>query len=381
MSDFLSNQLLEGARNCVVGCGLIERGQNVLILNMINDTANLVDEGAVHALATVCQQQGAKTQILWTSGMEKGWWDTVPPIVLGAFRASDIVINNTMAIGRPLKPIREAMFKHGVTMIRNMATTAGVLASEWARFPFALSDEITKRTGEVIERGSTWRVVHRNGTDITGKFGRPSPTQSGFTKYNTYRRETRNRPFPQGCCIPITSLEANGVIVFERSLPWEARHVGIGELRFDPVRVTVENNRMVNFEGGREAGALRNFFEETSKHIGEDAWNLSSFHSGIHPKAKIYEAPEKNPDFWHRAVHNNPGVMHFHLGGSKLKEDYDYPFMFHISVEVDNATIFVDGEKLWDAGHLTVLDDPEVKQLASNFGDPKELLRQVALRH
>ena len=84
-----------------------------------------------------------------------------------------------------------------------------------------------------------------------------------------------------------------------------------------------------------------------------------------------------NPDLWHRIEHNSPRVMHFHLGGSKVKPDFDYPFMFHISVELVNATIYVDGEKLSDAGHLTVLDNPEIRKLAAQYGDPDEVLRQV----
>ncbi len=110
-----SNQLLEGARNCILNCGNVGRGMNVLILNMINDLGNPVDETAVHALATVAQEAGANVQILWTTGMEKGWWSDVPPIVGGAFSAADLVINNTLSIGRPLKAVRELMFGKGIS--------------------------------------------------------------------------------------------------------------------------------------------------------------------------------------------------------------------------------------------------------------------------
>jgi 2,5-dihydroxypyridine 5,6-dioxygenase len=380
MGNYYSNQLLAGVNNCLFNCGKIKAGDNVLILSLIDDRYNPVDDEVVKAMAMTAQLAGAKVQILWTSGMEKFWWDEVPPIVLGAFGAADLVINNTIAIGRPLKAVRSLMFGKGIAMIRNMATTIDVMSSEWARFPFQLSDEITRRVGEVVERGHTWRVVHPNGTDIGGKFGRPSPTQSGFSAYNILRAESKNRPFPQGNHVPVTVVESDGIIVTERTLPWEARHMGISEIKFSrPMKVTVENNKMTNFEGGSEAEAVKKFFGGVAAHIGEDAWNLSSLHSGIHPKANMYESPETNPDMWHRAEHNNPSVMHFHLGGSKVKPDFDYPFMWHISVELENATIYVDGEKLSDAGHLTVLEDPELRTIAAQYGDPDELLRQVRL--
>ncbi|HWB38402.1 MAG TPA: hypothetical protein VHA75_20490, partial [Rugosimonospora sp.] len=66
-----SNNLLAGARNCVVGCGAVNEGMNVLILNLTNDPLCPVDEMAVQALATVCQEVGARPQVLWATGMEK----------------------------------------------------------------------------------------------------------------------------------------------------------------------------------------------------------------------------------------------------------------------------------------------------------------------
>jgi hypothetical protein len=348
----------------------------VLILSLTDSRADHVEEKAVHALASVCQDVGARPQVLWATGMEKGWWDDPSPIVLGAFGQADLVINNTISIGRPLKAVRELMFGKGISMVRNMATTVDILASAWARFPFELSDEITRRAGVRLDAATQYRVVHPNGTDITGELGRPSPTQSGISTYGTRRRNTRNRPFPQGAHSPTTSRHANGVIVFDRSIPWESRHLGLPEVKWDgPVKVTVADNRMVHVEGGREADALRSFFEETERHIGPDAWNLSSFHGGIHPKAGVAMAPETNPSLWHRAKHNHPSVFHFHLGGSKEVEGYDYPYMWHISVEIDAPTVYLDGVPLYEGGRLTVYDDPEIRALAATFGDPDELLR------
>ena len=280
-----SNQLLEGARNCVLECGGVSEGMNVLILNLINDKSNPVDDLAVHALATICQEVGAKPQILWATGMEKGWWDDPSPIVLGAFRESDLVINNTVSIGRPLRAVREIMFGKGVPQIRNMASTVEVLSSPWARIPFALTDEIIRTAGARLDGASSWRVVSPNGTDIAGTFAPPSATQSGISKYATRRKDTKNRPFPQGCLTPVTSVGANGVIVTDRMPPWEARHVGAGEVSFEqPLRVTIENNRMVNFEGGPEAEKFRKFFAQMAGHIGEDAWNLAPSTPGSTPR-------------------------------------------------------------------------------------------------
>lgn len=371
-----SNATLLAACNCVLACGGAAEGMQVLILNLVDDKSKVVEENAVQALATVCQEVGAHPQVLWATGMEKGWWDDPSPIVLGAFSKADLVINNTLAIGWPLKATRELMFGKGIAMARNMATTVDILSSEWGRFPFELSDEITRRVGERLDAASQYWVAHPNDTDFTGLLGRPSATQSGLTTYGTKRRNTRNRPFPQGAFSPTTSRAAKGIIVFNRSIPWESSHLGLPELQWDAsVQVTVENNRMVHIEGGYEASQLRRFFEETAKHIGLDAWNLSSFHGGINPKAGVQIPPELNSAQWHRGKHNHPSVFHFHLGGSKEVEGYDYPYMWHISVEVDTPTVYLDGEPLVESGRLAVYDNPEIRSLASSFGDPYELLR------
>lgn len=378
---YFSNQLLVGARNCVINCGGVESGMNVLILSLVGDKSNPAEDQAVHALATVCQEVGAHPQILWATGMEKGWWDEPSPIVVGAFRSADVVINNTISIGRPLKVIRESMFKSGVTMIRNMATTADVLASEWATFPFQLSDEITHRIGARIEAGERWRVTHPNGTDVQGRIAAPPTVGTGVRHYGEYRRESRNRPFPQGCFNPMSTTEAEGVLIFDRTLPWEARHIGVGELKFtEPIHVTIQDNKMVHFEGGPEATAYRRFYEELLPYLGEDAWNVSGWHAGVHPKARIQIMAQENPDFWHRAVHNNTSVVHFHLGG-RIDKEYNYAYMWHLSNELDGATVYIDGEKLYDAGHLTVLDEPSFRSFAAQFGDVDDLCREVEFLH
>jgi hypothetical protein len=376
---YFSTQLMDGARNCAVNCGGVQEGTNVLILSLTADRSAPVDDLAVQALSAACLEAGAKPQILWGTGMEKGWWDTPNPIILGAFAKADLVINNTGHIGRGLRPVRDLMFRQGITMVRNMASTADVLSSEWATFPFELSDEIIYLIGERLDNARTWRVTSRLGTDITGEFGRPSSSLSGFSDYMAHRRKAKNRPFPEGCHVPVTCRNANGVIVTHRTLPVVARRIGVSEFGFEPVRITIENNRAVNFEGGEEAGKLRRLFEELSEGIGEDAWNLSSFHSGVHPKASSTVAPAANPDLWHRPMHNHSASLHFHVGGSKERQEYDYPFMFQISLHVEPASVYLDGELLLDEGRQTVLDDPRLQTAASKWGDPAELLRPLAM--
>ena len=381
-TSLLSPQLLEGARNCVLSCGGIKDGDNVLILNLVDHVYWPTDELAVEALSTVAQEAGAHVEVLWTSGMEKGYWEEVPKITLGAIRSADVVISNTKRIMRPQKAIREVMFKMGITWVRNMCTTAQQLSGEWARFPFELSDEITRWVGERLDQSSSWRVTHPNGTDIQGKTRPPATATVGHKRYGERRRQGKNRPFPQGCFNPFTCAEANGVIVVERCLPAQAKYMGVPLVRFESqVKFTIENTRIVHIEGEREAELIRRFYESVEMTEGEKAWSLAGFHAGINPKARVYESPDRFPEAWVEGPHNNPRVMHFHIGAPGTSEHISAG-MTHISYLVgdlvgDGATIYFDGEKLYDRGHLVALDAPEIREFAAKSGDPDILLAEV----
>ncbi len=382
-TTIFSPQLLEGARNCVLNCGEIKAGDNVLILNLVDHVYWPTDELAVSALAAVAQEAGAHVEVLWTSGMERGYWDTVPRITLGAIQSADVVISNTKTIMRPQKAIRDVMFKRGIVWVRNMCTTAQQLSGEWARFPFELSDEITRCVGERLDQASSWRVTHPNGTDIQGKKGGMPTVTSGFTQRGSRRKEGKNRPFPQGCFNHLTSAEANGVIVVERCLPAQAKYLGVPQVRFEnKVKFTVVNNRIVHIEGGYEAERIRQFYESLQAIEGEGVWSVYGFHAGINPKARVYESPDRFPEAWVEGPHNSCRVLHFHLGAPGIQE-HKSEGMTHISYLVgdlvgEGATVYVDGEKLYNRGHLVVLDTPEIREFAGNFGDPNILLTEVS---
>jgi 2,5-dihydroxypyridine 5,6-dioxygenase len=384
-TGLFSQQLLAGARNCVLGAGGVKPGQKILILNLVDHLYWPTDELAVEILASVAQSAGAEVDVLWTlggpNGMDSGYWDEVPRITLGAIQAADIVISNTKRIMRPQKAIRDAMFQRGVVWVRNMCTTAGQLSSEWARVPVMLTDEIYGRVGTILDSAKTWRVTHPNGTDISGKVGAVSKIGVGLKSHSTRQLKDQNyRVFPQGAHAPVTSEAANGVIILEWMLPAQAKFLRVPQVRFStPLKVTVADNRMVEFEGGPEAEQFKRFYESLVPHLGDDAWNLSGWHAGINPKARLNESPAVFPEAWAEGPHNHPWGLHFHMGGSMTRE-YDYPYMWHVSSFIgERATVYIDDTKLYDGGQLSVLSDPEIRSLAAEYGDPDVLLSTVPL--
>ena len=73
---------------------------------------------------------------------------------------------------------------------------------------------------------------------------------------------------------------------------------------------------------------------------------------------------------------SNPNLLHFGLGNSIAYGGPSFSKTWQV-VFMTQPTLTVDGAPLLDKGHLTVLDDPDVRAVAARYGDPDELLSQV----
>lgn len=116
---------------------------------------------------------------------------------------------------------------------------------------------------------------------------------------------------------------------------------------------------------------------------------LLSVAIGTHPKAvrgeffsPTYYQDQGSYWTWNQGM-RRAGVLHFSCGdplqgryASKKIPEGVAPFKPNCG-HLYFATMTVDGKPLIKNGHLTVLDDPEIRKLASKFGDPDELLKEA----
>jgi hypothetical protein len=102
--------------------------------------------------------------------------------------------------------------------------------------------------------------------------------------------------------------------------------------------------------------------DENSTWLAECMW-------GIHPHASGGGG---------RAA-SNPHLLHLGLGNSIAYGGPTFSRTWQVMF-VQDATLTVDGRPILDAGHLTVLDDPDVRAIASKYGDPDVLLAQMPAR-
>lgn len=365
-------EILLGAKNCVIGCGQIAEGQQVLILNG-PDTDTIASD----AMQVVAELQGADVAVMWLQRLAAGWFESAPRIGVAAFEAADVVINNGQTLTRGHKQIHNAMFEKGVVMVRSYGGDANILRSEWARFPFEVYNEMELRLMKVLKEGKQYRVTDAVGTDVVGDLDGPA----------AHRRDTvlvsrsPYRHFPPGVHPPIRSLNANGLICMRNTYGDAARLFGLPETVFPKaVKLTVENNFVTRIEGGAHADGMKRYFDflERSGTVGHDAYRVTSWHTGMHHMAFSPYPRDLEPRHWSGYCHHHPGYFHFHVGLDP-SEETGVEYMTHAQATVFNPTIWVDGEKVWENGRLTIFDDPDFVALARAHGDPDRLLHYEPL--
>jgi hypothetical protein len=57
--------------------------------------------------------------------------------------------------------------------------------------------------------------------------------------------------------------------------------------------------------------------------------------------------------------------LHFHIGSAPANPNYNfYP---HVTGDIRNATLIVDGRQVYDKGWLCCQDDPEIKAIVAKY--------------
>jgi hypothetical protein len=91
-----SPELIRGCRNLLQSYGGVKEGEEVVILC---EMAPTVEPKVVAIQAATLELMGARPHILWTPRLQRGWWQDLSPVVRGAVREADVVLQNLVTIG------------------------------------------------------------------------------------------------------------------------------------------------------------------------------------------------------------------------------------------------------------------------------------------
>ena len=342
----MDQPIQQGAKNCVVDCARVRKGQHVYIVNEIG----AVEKEVSLVIQEIVEREEAKSIVMWEEAIAKGSSE-VPQPVLEAFTKGDVVISHFPSLKR------EALHSYiqGDTRSRatNRAMSVALLQSEWARFPYDLQLAIIETIDDILAQGKQWRITSPNGTDVTGKCGTSSSTvaQAYFTRGEDDSRASRN--FPGGVHTPLVSAETQGVIVVDHA------NVRGGFRPREPVRIELKDGRVTGIRGGDDAGTIIRELEKTDGYL--DSW-----HAGTNPKTITPVKKDEHPASWWTYAHCSPMVLHFHLGRSHAP----------VNVATFNQTVSVDGRNIYKDGTLAILDDTRIQKAANKLGSPVNLFQQ-----
>jgi hypothetical protein len=370
INDFLDN------------CVRVEAGQEILLLAHVDGLYggdNVVDLDAIGWIQSGIAARGANPTVVWIDEPMKPHAWRIPPAAKAAIRASDLLILNSLDLElEEMVDMKDLAFRDRVPHIRNFATTAPLLCSAWARTPYKLVSEIRHEASLAFVPGLPWEMWDDRGTQMAGvvlpaggsdQGVAAQTTQVFFPTYDVWRHEHGGyyRPWPEWVFPPISMADVNGTCVFDCMLSYWSRFVGISPYFGSPIKVTVENSRMVCIEGGEEAEALKRFLDRMSKTLGDGVYRFDTLHGGVHPQAIV--SPYQCPNVLHRRMieHAHTSNIHVHLGAPDWTPAYNY--WMHLTGDLRTASLRVGDKLMWDKGHLTVLDSPAVKAVAAEYPD------------
>ena len=356
------------AINDMLDFGEVTPGKEVLILAQIDGLYggdNLVDEQAIAWIQAAVQQRGANPSVLWFDEPAKLHEWRIPPIVKGALKGCDVVINNSfdLVIEEQLE-LRKLMHDEGFILLRNFATTAPLLCTPWAQTPSELLAAIRYQASAMFKVGAKWKITDELGTHLEGIIA-PSANPV-YPNYTLLRKEAGPyRPWPEWVFPQIEVSDTSGVFVFDRTLSWWSRYMKVPALFEEPVRLIVDKCRITKIEGGAEATALKSFLKEMSGPFGDAVYDFGAIHCGVHPNAKV--EPHQCPSSEYRRLieHCHSSNLHIHIGAPKPRPDYFY--WLHCTGDTRTATWSVGDSLVLDKGHLTALDHPAVRAIAAKY--------------
>lgn len=373
VSPYRLLDLLPAARNMMDYCQL-SRGEHVAIFA---DT--LIPPLVIQAVLAAVEERGGQPVIVTTQPGGLSWREGAEPprAYKTAMYGSDVVIQLKSVEAQVFPRVQEtAMIEHDVRMLRvPLGNSIEALTQEWALFPFEVMQFITRKiydqwTQDAKTPGNptkTARVTAANGTDLTATYDPRYVIHTGFLFPKLMPGQWNQLC---GATVGIELFkDANGVVVFD-GLHGEEEYKALPPIGSDVVHPLSEpvrwvfKDRRCTIEGGFEAELMRRLVQAG----GEHANILCEIALGVNPKAPISTMPTRHAGVTHYAIGST-------AGRTPTPELETAPV--HTHGHLLDASVWIDDEPIIIDGRLVALDDPDVRAVASKYGDPDDVLREV----
>lgn len=263
--------------------------------------------------------------------------------------------------------------------------TADKFLYSQAGFPYELQRAMDVKQWELLGKARKIHATDPEGVDMTWNF-LPQFIGMMHEEFPGYDIVLAGHlgSFPEFLSPP--EAKANGVIA------GTINHTGT----FPRIVLTLQDNAIVKIDGGGQYGERWKkrleickdvqypgfpakgcgWFEEAA--VGSDVWRVRNLEMADHSGAASWERGRSGVIHWGLGVSRDS----MYLPAVKQWEEKNKPEISgHQHVHTYFTTMdftMADGkvQRIIDKGHLTMLDDPEIRKVAAKYGNPDELLRE-----
>ena len=349
----MNKALLNGARNLLQNCAGASAGDRVLLVGE-QGPGPFFDPRLCDDLAEVCATLDIEsTIVLAEPGIDANHF---PTAVSEAMQATDI----TIFFSRLGDQIRFLDSPGTSTKIMCYTLDRAHLASAFACTDYHVMQRLHDHLLARIKQSETYSIEAPNGTSLTA--AAPGEVDSGQQAATDFSLQL----FPVMIFPPLHFHRLEGQLVLDHFLlSSSTRAYDNSVLPLPtPIKVNVENSRMIGFDGDRELiSQLRNQLERAASITGGDPYRLNSWHTGINPHTFFHGDPYEDLERWGTVAYGSPRYTHIHAAGNDPGD---------VSIQLFDASISFDNETIWDSGRFIYLDSDEIRPLLSD--SERELL-------
>ena len=346
----MSEGIETGARNLLLNCAGAKPGEHILLVGERDDNPYF-DPQLCEDVAGVAQSLGAGTEVILAETVTDA--DHFPGTVSDAMRAADV----TIFFSRLGDQARFVETPGSSRKIMTYTLTRQYLESPFAGIDYRAMKKIHDQLVTDIKASSSYRIETPNGSSVS------APLQHTLDSGSTDVAEFSVELFPVMIFPPVICSALNGQLVIEDFvMSTSVRQYDDSVYYLDsPVATTVEDSRMVHFEG--EAKVIEGL-------RGGDPYQINSWHTGINPYTFFDGDPHDYLERWGTVSYGSPRYTHIHLAGINPGDA-----SFHLM----DASIYFDDNPFWDQGRFVYLDRPEIQALLEP--DQRQLLNSSIVRN
>ncbi len=344
MRDILDDDLRDGARNLLLDCVGMRRGDEVLLVGEDHRRA-FFDANVCQVLATAVRELGGRPHIVIAP--ETDGPENVPDEVAQVMGQVD----HTIFVSRLGDQLRFQEIEGPGTKTMCYLHDIEYLRNAFARVPYGALREVNELLQREIAARQHCRITCPEGTDLSGPVSGDAAVLEDFSV----------RLFPVMIVPPIEAGGLSGRLVLSRWLLSTSTHLYEDSFLTLPVPLVVrlEEGRIVGIDGeAEEVDRVRRHFESVASRSGGEAFRIHSWHAGTNPTTFFHGRAEDDIEKWADMVFGSPRYTHFHACGIAPGD---------VSISLFDTTVTFDGEDFWKCGRLAFLDRPEVRDLLGRY--------------